>query len=410
MAKKLNHLYPDENNYIDLEPQKPGNGKKPQKKTRSGWSRMRTLVMFLISLAIVAAIVYGVVSYVRKEYFDPVASADSTAVEVTIPKGASLNKISDILYDNDLIRNKQVFKLYVDFSDMSSKLKAGTYELSKNMDFDDLIYALQEGKSDSNVAKVKFLEGLTIDDFSEVLIESGILKNTTRYQEIATSGEAFAQDYPVIADVIAKEAEKEPDQKRKYVLEGYLFPDTYEYYTDASEEEIIKKQLNRFNEIFSDEYKARAEELGMTVDDVVTLASIIEKEAKPDDFSKVSAVFHNRLNKDETLGSDATIMYALGLKNVYNIGDKVNTPSAYNTRQNKGLPPGPIGNPSKAAIEAALYPFEEYMQEGDEYMYFTLTDPATGVLEFNKTLEEHNEAVAKYRPLWDAADAAAGVQ
>lgn len=148
----------------------------------------------------------------------------------------------------------------------------------------------------------------------------------------------------------------------------------------------------------------------MTVDDVVTLASIIEKEAKPDDFSKVSAVFHNRLNKDETLGSDATIMYALGLKNVYNIGDQANTPSAYNTRQHKGLPPGPIGNPSKAAIEAALYPFEEYMQEGDEYMYFTLTDPATGVLEFNKTLEEHNETVAKYRPLWNAADAAAGVQ
>ncbi len=414
MAKKLNHFYPNENNYVDLNGMDSGGKKPPKKKKSQVWNKLRPLVIFVISLAVVVLIVFNAVSYVREHYFDPVDKENSNAVEVTIPKGSSLNKISDILYENDLIRNKQVFKLYVDFSDMASKLKAGTYELSKNMTFDDLIYALQEGKNDSNVAKATFKEGFTLEDFGDVLVEKGILKNTIRYKELATSGEAFAADYDFISSVIAENAAKEEGQKRNYVLEGYLFPDTYEYFTDASEEEIIKKQLSQFNAVFKDEYKARAQELGMSVDQIVTLASIIEKEARrSEDFSKVAAVFYNRLSDPDYgyLDSDATQAYALGIKGVYELGDKKTVATPYNTFRNgvglPGLPAGPIGNPGKAAIEAALYPNEELMQDGEKYFYFVVSNTESGELEFNKTLEEHNAAVAKYKAMWDQSDQAA---
>ena len=116
---------------------------------------------FIISLSVVVLIVFGVVNYVKEHYFDPVDANDSTTIEVEIPKNSSLSTIADILYENNLIRNKQVFKLYVDFSDMSSKLKAGTYELSPDMTFDDIVYTLQEGNVADAEIDIQFIEGRT---------------------------------------------------------------------------------------------------------------------------------------------------------------------------------------------------------------------------------------------------------
>lgn len=407
MAKKLNDIYLKENKELEthkilVDSEKP----KKKKPKSSAWAKLRPVVMVVISLALVGCIVFGVFSYVKGHYFDPVDVNDTTAVSVTIPKGSSLSKISEILYENDLIKSKQVFKFYVDFSDMTSKLKAGTYELSKSMDFDDLIYALQKGQSSAGTLRIQFIEGLGVTDYANVLVASGILKNTTEYLGIATTGEGF-EDYSFIADAIAKN--EESGGGMKYVLEGYLFPDTYDFYTNASAADAIKKQIERFSEVLDmkaegkeQTYRERAEELGMPVDEVVTLASIIEKEAKSADFKKVSMVFHNRLDNEMRLDSDAAVAYGLGLKKLSLTDEELNTDTPYNTRMHMGLPIGPICNPSKAAIEAALYPDEDY----EDYFYFTLKDPETGEMVFAKTLEEHNENVAKYGHLYAEADAA----
>ena len=140
----------------------------------------------------------------------------------------------------------------------------------------------------------------------------------------------------------------------------------------------------------------------MTMDEVLALASMIEKEGKSSTFDKVSAVFHNRLKTGATLGSDVTVQYALGVKKLVLSGEELNVESAYNTYKYKGLPVGSICNPGGSAIDAALYPDEQTMEDG--YLYFTLTDPETGELMFSKTLEEHEAIAAEYRDLWKAYD------
>jgi len=190
--------------------------------------------------------------------------------------------------------------------------------------------------------------------------------------------------------------------QRKYILEGFMFPDTYEVFLDATDADIIEKMLNRFSSVFNTQYMDRAKELNMTTDQIVTLASIIEREGKTKDFAKISAVFHNRLNKKMPLGSDVTIQYILKTNRLVLTNEDIAVNSPYNTYKNPGLPLGPISNPGKNAIQAALYPDEAFMKEG--YYFFVLTDPRTGELAFSKTDVEHNAQVAKYKPVWQEYD------
>ena len=150
-----------------------------------------------------------------------------------------------------------------------------------------------------------------------------------------------------------------------------------------------------------------AAELGMTMDQALTLASMIEKEAKKADFAKVSAVFHNRLNSGMKLQSDPTIHYVTGQRRMALRSSDLQVDSPYNTYKVSGLPVGPICNPSPEAINAALYPDESYVAE--KYLYFCSKDPNTGELYFSKTLEEHNQAVSIYSPLWQAYDQERGI-
>ena len=179
-----------------------------------------------------------------------------------------------------------------------------------------------------------------------------------------------------------------------------MFPDTYEAYIDAGAETIINRMLLRFNNIFSEEYVTRAQELNMTIDEVVTLASMIEREAAVEgDFAKVSAVFHNRLKAEQKLESCATLQYVhLTNKYEYNAEERA-TPSPYNTYLYAGLPAGPVCNPGKRAIEAALWPNEEYLSE--DYRFFCNMElPRNKALAFAKTLREHEENLSKYRKYW----------
>ena len=367
-----------------------GKLKKPDVKNVH-WSRLRPVLMIVIPVLVVFVIGFVGITSLASYIFDPVDENDTQTIEVKIPQASSTSTIAEILEDAGVVRNKLVFKLYADFSESSYKLKAGTYELSKSMTMDDILFELMQGNQVNNVMDITITEGMTVEDIANYLVDVGIFKNSNRFLEICKSGEGFTDEYYISQAVSEGKA-------KNFVMEGYLFPDTYNIYVDSTEETIISKLYDRFGQIWTDEYTQRAEELGMSVDEVITLASIIEKEAKTDQFAQVSAVFHNRLNADMPLGSCATMQAVTGEKKYVFSQAELDIDSPYNTYKYTGLPAGPICNPGNAAILAALYPDEEFMNEG--YMYFCLTDPATGEQVFAKTYEEHLANQAQWESYW----------
>ena len=372
-----------------------------QKRMLRLWRSLRPAVVLGVSLVLVFFIARAGVNYVLSHYIEPVDHNDATPIEVTIPASSSASSIARILYGacgydkEGLISSTAVFKVYVDFVGKANSLQAGTYILSKNMSVKQIVEELCEGNPPKATVKFTIPEGYTITSIAKVLMEKGLITSESQLYDMAKTGEAFT-NFAFIND-----AATTPNAvSRTYLLEGYLFPDTYEVYADASVETILIKMLNRFNDVFTDEYRARAQELGMTLDQVVTLASLIEREAQaPDDFAKVSAVFHNRLNSDMPLQSCASLSYVLGMTKYTFTDAERASESLYNTYKYNGLPVGPVSNPGKAAIEAALYPNEQFVSEG--YLYFCNQNPAeTHELIFAKTYEEHQENVRKFQQYW----------
>lgn len=405
MAKRLsNNIYqnqdePESRRLPDAQqPWEYGEETYAYRERRPVWSFLRPVIITVISLALVIWGLYYGYNYIQDKYFAPVDPNDNAPITVKIDQASSLTTIAQRLLDSGVIRNKTVFKLYTDFSDQSYKLKAGTYVLSKNMTFDDIIYTLMQGQAAQPTTKVTLTEGMTAETMAQTLVSKGAISSADEYLALCKDPSEF-NGYPFVAEAMKNAKDK------KYALEGYLFPDTYEFYTDSDVSVIMEKQLDRFGQIFTDEYTTKAAQINMTIDQVVALASLIEKEGKPQDFAKISAVFHNRLTDGMPLQSDATLTYALGIKK-YNYSDSQKAvDSPYNTYKVKGLPPGPICNPSKNAIDAALNPDQQFVEQG--YLYFTLTDPNSGQLAFSKTLQEHNSIVSKYQQSWIDADNAA---
>lgn len=377
--------------------------KKPtraQRRRRQIWRTVRPAVVLLVSAVAVFFVARFTVNYVLSNFINPVDINDATPIEVVIPKSSSASTIARILYnargedEEGLIPNTAVFKVYVDFVGKANKMQAGTYILSRNMTLKQIVDIICEGNPPKSTVKFTIPEGYTIADIARVLIEKGLIESEKELFDVCVSGASF-ETFAFISNIA------ENGGNRRFVLEGYLFPDTYEAFVDSSVDSIIIRMLNRFNEIYSDEYAARAGELGMTMDQVITLASLIEREAQVDsDFAKVSAVFHNRLKSDMPLQSCASLSYVLNVKKYTFTESELATESPYNTYLNRGLPVGPISNPGKAAIEAALYPNEEFLSE--QYLYFcngNLKESAE--LVFAKTYEEHQANVMQYQQFWN---------
>ena len=317
--------------------------------------------------------------------------------------GSSLTRVANNLEAAGLVRNRSVFKYYADFLGYGQKIQAGTYTLSPSMTLREIAEQLTRGDGTPLVRKITIIEGWTVQSIAAYLKREGVISDEEQFLSLCRTGEQFSAYY-YIADVRASAN----FSQRIYALEGYLSPNTYEIYTSATPEEIIKKLLSQTEAVFRDEWHDRADALGMTMDQVITLASLIEKEAKQADFARVSAVFHNRLKINMALGSDVTIKYVTGTERMSLNNSDLSVDSPYNTYRNKGLPPGPICNPSAAAIEAALYPDETFTAQN--YLYFCSKDPATGELYFSRTLEEHEAAVKIYAPLWQAYDEKTGAK
>ncbi len=361
------------------------------------WQIVRPFSIFLCACVLAAGILATAWKYAFEHYIMPPDPTDATEVEFVIKRGSSVSSIARQLKEADLVRNKGVFQYLSEFIGKGHQLKAGTYTLSRSMTLTEIIDILSAGDGGTDVMTFTVVEGLSVESIAKSLVEQKVFSSPDRFLELCKTGEGLTEKYDFIKDVAEAN-----DEGRVYALEGYLYPDTYEIYVGSSEETVIGKMLDRMNVIYGVTYRDRALELNLDMDEVLTLASIIEKEGKPATFAKVSAVFHNRLKENMALGSDVTVQYALGIKRLVLTKDELNVESKYNTYLNKGLPVGAICNPGNGAIEAALYPDAETLEDG--YLYFTLADPETGELIFSKTLEEHNAAVETYRPLWEAYD------
>ena len=291
---------------------------------------------------------------------------------VTVPKSASTNQIAQLLAEKKLVRQADVFKIYARVKGVDGQFKAGTYSFSGTVSLAQITAQLLRGRT----AEVKFTipEGLTQEEIADLLAAKGLV-DKERFLTAANEG-AYPFDYL-------------PPAGQSQRLEGFLFPDTYQVPKDYGEELIITMLLNRFDQVMTGKWREQATHLGMSIPQVVTLASLIEREAKvAGDRPLVSSVFHNRLDINMRLESCATVQYALGEVKAVLLYKDLEIESPYNTYRHAGLPPGPIAAPGAAALEAALYPADT------DYLFFVAKKDGSHF--FSKTLAEHNAAKAKY--------------
>ncbi len=312
------------------------------------------------------------------------------AIDVTIPEDATVGDIAEILADNGIISFPGIFKFYTNLKEDSPEFVAGDYTISPSMSYDELRRAFKVQVATGTVW-ITIPEGCTTDEIIDIMVENGI-GTREKYIDVINN---YDFDFWFIDELENSELK----DGRAYRLEGYLFPDTYEFYKASSEEMVISRFLDRFEEVFVDDYRTKAAELGYTVDEVLTIASLVEKEAGSlSDFMYVSSVFHNRLNNPVNyprLESDATTVYAIQIATGAR-PDKI-TPednkfdSPYNTYLYDGLTPGPITNPSASAIRYALYPTES------NYYYF-ITDNA-GKVYYGSSIGEHEQNIETVRKI-----------
>lgn len=330
---------------------------------------MKKILIFIMILGIM---VIGAISFLP-EYLSQ--GMNNEVVNIIIPRGATLSTVAEELHDNGVIRSKLWFRYKG--QDIARYIKPGNYEIQSGLEIYDIFEIIQKGEQEEQIA-VTFPEGFILYQFAQRIEESGL---GTADEFIEATNEYFiSKGYTF-------------DTSNLYFnMEGYLFPDTYYFTKNQSMDQIVSKLASTMEDVFTDQYKSRAEELGLSLHDVLTIASLIEREAYSDaERAKVSGVIYNRLDIGMLLQIDATVIYGLGegkehmTRVLYADLEKDNP---YNTYKNTGFPPGPIASPGRNSIEAALYP------ENHDYFYYVLGD--NGHV-FSKTYDEHLRNVSKYR-------------
>ncbi|HEX7120777.1 MAG TPA: endolytic transglycosylase MltG [Gemmatimonadaceae bacterium] len=305
---------------------------------------------------------------------------DAGSARVTIPPGATVRAAAESLSAKGIIRAPALFGLYARVTGRDRGIKAGTYLLERGSSWSAALTALTEGRG--LVYTVTIPEGWTIATIIPTLARE--VKVSEESLKVAVADSSLRDRLDVTTPT----------------LEGYLFPETYVFPDGATAREIIGTMVRQFERRWKPEWNARLDSLGMTRHEIVTLASIIEKEARvAEERPVISGVYHNRLKRGMLLQADPTIQYALGRHRARVLYRDLRVDSPYNTYRYPGLPPGPIASPGDASIEAALYPASV------PYLYFVAHPD--GHHEFRRTLREHNEAVRQMRALRQARQRAA---
>lgn len=314
----------------------------------------------------------------------PYNKNNSSDIKIEIPKGASVNTISDILYKNKLIRNKFVFKTVAKLSNKVTEFKAGKYLLNQTYSNNDIVDLLVSGKTYENGIKVTIPEGSTSKEIVDILVKNK-LGSKVKYEELIDSPKSFYSEFSFL------------DENDIISLEGFLYPETYYFDEDSSEKEVLSKMLDAFNSEYDNNLKKKQKEMKMTLQQVVNLASIVEKEAVLDkDRPIIASVFYNRLDIDMPLQSDATIQYAFDKRKQIVTYKDLEIDSPYNSYKNKGLPPTPIANPGIKSIEAVLNPADT------DYLYFVAK--MDGGNNYSTNYKDHLKYVEEYRSERDKAN------
>ncbi len=308
-------------------------------------------------------------------------------VRVTLDEGATTETIAATLKEHKLIDHPFFFKLYSKLTGDDSEYKSGVYTLSANMGYGNIVDRLRAGVP-RTVVSVTIPEGFTMDDIALLMEEKAVCTKGAFYDAVL---EGDYSDYSFIASLPKEEGEY---AGRGYALEGYMFPDTYEFYTGSTGETVVRKLLNNFDNRVDTTYKTTIAAMGMTVNEVVTLASIVQAEAGSDEWSRVARVLINRLNNTAEfphLQCDATINYFKKLDR--SVSGLTIDQNAYDTHVRKGLTPGAISNPGMKAINAVLSPSEA---DDVKDCYYFATDMETGITYYSRTYAEHQAICAQY--------------
>ena len=263
----------------------------------------------------------------------PVDARNGKDKEVLIEEGSYLGSIAQTLKENDLIKNEFAFKVYVRLTGRASDLKAGYYSLSQKYPASQIVKSLVKGGS-SKSAMITIKEGYDLNRIGKLFEKKKIFTRKEFLKEIKDNQKFYRKNFKFLESV---------PKDREYILEGYLYADTYDIYQKATPRDAIMKMLNRFDQEWTDEYQKRADELGLTVDQVVTMASLVEREGILDEeLPTIASVFYNRIKIDMPLQSCATLQYIYKDYQFSFTESQKNIDSPYNTYKYPGLPAGPI--------------------------------------------------------------------
>ncbi|MEW4355351.1 endolytic transglycosylase MltG [Enterococcus faecium] len=344
----------------------------------------------ILVIALTLLIIGGFLGFTVYRYVDsglkPLDKSDDQLVQVE--SGSSNKQIGEILEKDNIIKSGIVFNYYTKFKNLTG-FQAGYYQLAPNMTLDEIGKQLQEGGTSepTKVAdgKIAIPEGYDIDQIAERVAKvTG--KDKKEFLDLVNDETFFNELYQKFPELLESASKAE---NTKYRLEGYLFPATYDYYTSTSLKDLVIEMVNKTNTVMQNYYSA-IKQKNLTVQEVLTLASLVEKEGvKENDRKNIAQVFFNRIKANMPLQSDISVLYALGEHKELVTYEDTAVDSPYNLYTNTGYGPGPFDNPSEEAIKAVLEPAE------NDYYYF-VADTSTGNVYFAKTYEEHMELVQKY--------------
>ncbi|MFW5688853.1 MAG: endolytic transglycosylase MltG [Spirochaetota bacterium] len=345
--------------------------------------RTPLLVRALALLFILAAllVVVGVVAAYAAGglLFQPVTQElgnDSVAFVFEIEPNQTLRTVSRRLVSEGLARNARVIELYGRMRGFDRSLQAGRYLVAPSMAPVEILEKITSGDAEFNEITITIPEGWSLNDI-ELHFEALGLFTKERFQQAAVMQPVYA-DFPIVAHL-------EDDT----ILDGYLFPDTYRIFEDSTPESIVRRMLANFQRQITPEMLAEIDAQGRTLHDVLTLASMVQDEANdPSQMPDVAGVFSNRLRDGIRLESDATVNYVLGTNKRQPTFADTEVDHPYNTYENDGLPPGPIGNPGIDAIRAAIDPAE--------HDYYFFLHPVDGRIVLSRTFAEHLANKARY--------------
>ncbi len=376
----------------------------------SKFSKVLLAIIFIAALLLftLAAFFFGY-RYVRsqdeifnrmnalsEEYGGNLINEDTPgAVSIFIPRSSDMDDISLILKEQGFIGNTLLFKLISKFNGFDGRYQAGTHYLMHGMSYDEIMYTLTRQPKPLSIT---FVEGESYLEMRQKMLDSGLNIDVNRLDNLVRHPNAFL-DYEFVRNIAN-------DDSREWLLQGYLWPDTYWFDPNLDEESIIRMFLdNTERKLDEGAYADKAKSMGMTIDEVMNMASIVQKEGNIEEMSKIGRVFLNRYSIGMPMESCATINYLRMDEGLEPLPWALHSDlekyakNAYNTYAFPGLPPGPINNPGTLAIEGVLWPANEDSWAGaSQYLYFCATGEGHNV--FATSLEEHQANVNYYSSQW----------